>query len=325
MTAWRSSFDAAELERMAAVARRHYLDGASKSELAAEFGITRARVARIIAEARDHGLVRIAITTPPEVDARLSEQVRSAFALDHAVVMNVSDDAALMRARLGQTLAEFLGDVVTEDDVLGVALGRTLWAMSGYLTHLRRCTAVSLTGVLSHAGLTQGSLEILHRVSAASGGPAFPLHAPWVVSDATVAQLYREQPEVAAALARHQELTRAVVAVGSWDPPDSTLADALDAAEREALTEQGVRAEVAGALLDEQGELLTTGVTSRVVGIEAETLRRVPYVIAAAGGRTKWRAIQATMHAGFVRALITDAGTARFLLNNQLSSPPPTG
>jgi DNA-binding transcriptional regulator LsrR (DeoR family) len=327
MTAWRLSFDAAELERAAAIARRHYLDGASKSELANEFGITRARVARIIAAAKDHGLIRIVINTPPEVDARLSEQLRSAFELDHAIVMNVPDDDVLIRNRLGQTAAEFLAEVVAEEDVLGVALGRTLWAMSGYLTRIERCTVVSLTGVLANANLTQSSLEILHRVSAASGGQMYPVYAPWVVSDAATAQLFREQPEVAQALARHCDVTTAVVAIGSWNPPNSTLADALDPVERESLTEQGVRAEVAGVLLDERGRSLTTGVTERLIGIEAGILRNIPHVIAVAGGRTKWRAIQATMQSNVVRSLITDAGTARFLLNDHFSSTaaPTTG
>ena len=39
--------------------RRYYLDGASKSEIAAELGISRFKVARLLERARREGIVRI--------------------------------------------------------------------------------------------------------------------------------------------------------------------------------------------------------------------------------------------------------------------------
>jgi DNA-binding transcriptional regulator LsrR (DeoR family) len=316
----RSSSDASDVRLVAEIARRYYLDGASKSELAVAYGFTRARVARIIDSARTDGLVRIVVNTPPEMDARLSEQLRSAFDLEHALVVNAPDvDDVLLRTRLGRTTAEFLSEIVTEGDTLGVALGRTLWATAVQLTRLERCSSVALTGVLSDGDMTQGSLEILHRVAAASGGPSYPIYAPWVVSDAATAQLFRAQPEVARALDHHRDLTLSVVAIGSWEPHGSTLAAAISEPERQALTERGVQAEVAGVLFDVDGDILAAELTDRLIGVTAVRLREVPHVVAVAGGRAKWRAVRAVLKGGFITSLVTDAGTARFLMNDHIS------
>ncbi len=51
----------AQLVLMAGIARRYYLDGRSKIEIAEEFGLTRFKVARLLDAARDRGVVHIEI------------------------------------------------------------------------------------------------------------------------------------------------------------------------------------------------------------------------------------------------------------------------
>ena len=55
---------------LASIARRYYLDGRSKVEIADEFGLSRFKVARLIEVARDSGLVRIEIRHQGDIDIR---------------------------------------------------------------------------------------------------------------------------------------------------------------------------------------------------------------------------------------------------------------
>lgn len=321
-TSSRPSSDFGFDEQLAAVeiARRHYLHGATKSELAREYRMSRFKIAGIIAQARAQGLVRIIINTPLEFDAALSEQLKLAVGLEHAIVVNAPDDQMVVRRRIAATAADLLSEIVVDGDVLGVALGRTLSVMASHLLRIARCTSVALTGVISEGDLTQSSLEILHRVAVASGGPSSPIYAPWVVSGPVVAQRIREEPTVARALRRHSELTVAIVAIGSWNPSNSTLFDAASPAEQRWLQERGVRAEIAGVLLDSDGHPVDSELSRRLVGVSWEHLKEVPHVIGVAGGRSKWQAIQAALRGGLVRSLVTDAGTARFLMNAELGA-----
>ena len=49
-------------------ARRFYLDGASKSDIADDLGISRFKVTRLLEAAKRDGIVRITIDVPAEVD-----------------------------------------------------------------------------------------------------------------------------------------------------------------------------------------------------------------------------------------------------------------
>jgi len=56
----------------ATVARRYYLEGASKSEIAQELGLSRFKVARVLDHARSSGLVRIELHYEGEINLDLS-------------------------------------------------------------------------------------------------------------------------------------------------------------------------------------------------------------------------------------------------------------
>ncbi|HEU4423273.1 MAG TPA: sugar-binding domain-containing protein [Pilimelia sp.] len=308
----------AELIRAAAIARRYYLDGASKLDIAAEFGLSRFKVARVLEEARRSGLVHIEIAVPAEIDAELSEALRTAYDLRQAIVVSVGENPAdaprdSLRDYLGAVAADYLTEVVTDGDVLGLACSRTLNAMTLALSGIAPCTVVQLTGALSGVRVEANSVELVRRVASLAGGPAYPIYAPLVVPDPATAAALREQPEVADAMARYPDITKAVVAVGSWDPPDSLVRAAMPAAESAALQAGGVQAEVCARLLDRDGRAVGD-LNDRVIAITEEQLRKVPEVIAVSGGSGKAEAIRAVLRGRLITSLVTDAGVARALL-----------
>ena len=61
----------AQVVLAASIARRYYLDGRSKIEIADEFGLSRFKVARLLDAARESGLVRIEIRHPGQIDVDL--------------------------------------------------------------------------------------------------------------------------------------------------------------------------------------------------------------------------------------------------------------
>lgn len=302
-----------ELIRAAGVARRHYLDGMSKVDIATEMGISRFKVARVLEEARAAGLVHIEIAMPAEIDADLSDRLRAAFGLRDAIVVATGDeDGAALRAQVGRLAANYLTEVVEDGDVIGLACSRTLHDMARALTELPKVTVVQLTGA-HPGGVEENSVEIVRRVASIARGPAYPIYAPLVVDDAATARSLRNQPQVADAMKRYRDLTKAIVAIGSWHPAESLVRAALPKAEGAALRRRGVRAEVCARLLDDEGKHVPD-LADRVIAITAEELRRVPEVIAVASGTVKAQAIMAVLKCGFVTSLVTDAGVARVLL-----------
>ena len=307
-----------ELVRAGTVARRFYVEGRSKVEIARELGVSRFKVARILEEAQRSGLVRIEIGLPAELDAELSDRLRAAYGLHHALVTTTPDEPeSELRQHLGEVAAGLLSEIVVEGDVLGIGWGRTLTAMTSALTSLARCTVVQLTGAVGVVGVREDSVETVRAVADVCGGPAFPIYAPFVLDDPETATAIRRQPHVAEALRRFDLLTKAVVAVGSWDPPNSQLRESLSAADRAALLSLRVRAELCSTLVDDDGVAVAPELAERSIAVTASQLRRVPEVIAVAGGSSKALAVRAVLRAGLVTSLVTDVSVGRILLDGR--------
>ena len=301
----------AEVVLRAAAARSYYFDGLSKSDIASRLGVSRFRVARLLDAARASGLVRIELDPGREIDLDRSVRLQEALGLRHCVVAAATDvDDHGGRAVLGRACARLLSEVVNADDVLGLAWSRALAATRDALTSLDACDVVQLTGALRRPDVDDSSIELVRDVARVSGGTASYFYAPMLVSDAATARSLREEPDVAAAIARYREVTIAVVGLGAWKPGLSTVADAVSDAERRAAWDAGARAEFSGIMLDAEGGPVQTPLTSRLVAVDGQTLRDVPEVVAVVHGRRKARALLAAVRGGYVTSVVTGTDVA---------------
>jgi DNA-binding transcriptional regulator LsrR (DeoR family) len=306
----------AQLVLTASVARRYYLDGRSKVEIAEEFSLSRFKVARLLDDARTSGLVRIEIGHPGVVDVELSARLMEALGLSHCVVTDTPDDhPATLREHLGAAAAELLSEIVTPEDVLGLSWARSVSAMAGVLRVLAPVPVVQLTGALARPGSDDSSIELVREVARVAGGAAYFFYAPMAVPDPTTARALRGQPEVARAFGLIGSVTKAVAGVGAWQPEQSTLYEATSEAERAELREAGVCAEVSGVLIDDDGEPVTAPLTERMIGITAAQMRAVPEVIGIVYGLAKARAVLAAVRGGYVDSLVTHSTLATALID----------
>jgi DNA-binding transcriptional regulator LsrR (DeoR family) len=305
----------AQVVLTASIARRYYLDGRSKIEIADEFGLSRFKVARLLDAARESGLVRIEIRHQGEIDVDLSAQLRDRFRLQHSVVVDTpDDDAESLRGHLGRAAAQLLAEIVTPQDVLGLAWARAVSAMAQALPPLPGTPVVQLTGALSLPDGPDTSVDVVRDVASASGGAAHVFYAPFTVPDAATARALRGQPEVARAFAQLPLVTKAVAGVGMWEPGQSTLYDALSEDDRSELHRLGVCADVSGVFLSADGEAIRTELSERMIGITAEQMRAIPEVIVIPYGEGKSPAVRAALRSGLVGGIVTHTALAHAVL-----------
>ncbi|MGD0018832.1 MAG: sugar-binding domain-containing protein [Candidatus Limnocylindrales bacterium] len=297
-------------------ARRYFLDGASKSEIAQELGISRFKVARLLDAARRDGIVRIEIGTPSEIDVELSSQLAARHGLRDALVVRPIDGPdEFKRAQLGRACAELLTQILEADDVLGISWGRTLHSMVGHLARLPGCTVVQIVGSVPTLELDVNSMELVRRVADCAGGPVYPLHVPLLVDSPEMAAALRSDANVHKTIAMFDRLTKAVVGIGAWTASGSTVRAALPEALVAELDAAGAVADICSTVLDASGcEIRADGLPGRFIAISPEQLRAVPDVMAIAGGAAKAPAILAALRSGLIHRLITDEEAARLLL-----------
>jgi DNA-binding transcriptional regulator LsrR (DeoR family) len=300
----------------ALAARRHFLAHRTKSQIASELGVSRFKVARLIDDAIEQGILQFVITEPDNLNTELGEQVRTAYGLKAVLVLDGPDGSTnALTAPLGNLAALLLDEMLVDGQILGVAWGRTLAAMARVLNHLPKVDIVQVAGAPLCLEISQNPVALLHRLASLSGGRSYPVYSPMWAEDPHLIKRLRQEPSVTSATSKYDSIDVLVVGVGSWMPAESCLYNSFpDSWRRDALA-AGVRADVCGTLVDSNGLEVKSPLDDHGVTITAKQLRRIPDVIGIGGGREKAEAITAALRGRWVNILVTDAGVARHLLS----------
>lgn len=302
-----------ELVRLGYIASRHYRDGVTRTEIGRELGLSRFKVGRLLDKARQMGVVKLEIATQGHIDVELSLQVRQRFGLKRALAVITPDiDGAILRASLASASAALLEEILEPGDVVGLAAGRTLNAVASEITSLPKIESVGLGGVA--VPVMDHGVEVIRQFAQKSSGPNWPIFAPLLLESPEVASSLRHDPLISQAHARFSQVTKGLVAIGSWDPPDSQLYDtARKLGVADELVSRGVVGEVLATLYDREGTLIPA-LADRSIAMTADGLRQVPEVIAIAGGPRKTAAVLGAIRAKIVNSLVVDTNLARRLL-----------
>lgn len=302
-----------ELFQRAVIARRYYLERKTRIQIAEEFGLSRFKVARILDDAVESGMVEIKIHNPASIDVDLSTELQRRYDLEHAYAVTPdSTDKPGRVAAVAKAMAELLQSILREGDVVGVDCGRTLTHIAGHLNTLPVCDVVQLTGMAG--AITANGTDLVRRISEVSGGRSWPMYAPLVVPDARTAESLSGNQQIQETIGRHAEVSCAIVSVGAWSPGASQVYESLTDAEVRTLEDAGVCAETCALLLDRDGHRVP-GLDERRMGISESTLRAIPTRIALATGPEKVAATRAVLRSGLVSSLVTDTGVAAAVLD----------
>jgi DNA-binding transcriptional regulator LsrR (DeoR family) len=309
----------AHLVLTATVARRYYVDGRSKVEIADELHISRFKVARLLDQALATGLVRIEIGHPGSIDTDLSSRLQEQLGLRTAIVVRTEEsDPAALRTLLGRAAGDLLSETVTRQDVLGFAWARAVASTVPALGAMAPASLVQLTGSLPRDDLSMTSTEIVRDIGRLTGGPVTFFYAPFLLPDQETARTLRRQPEIARAIAQFGAVTKAVVGLGAWGQGQSTIHDAMSVSERRALAKAGVVADVSGVFLDASGAVVGQDQTARMICMNADQLSDVEDVLAIPYGVAKAPAVLAAVRSRLVTSLVTHDAMARVLLGGSL-------
>ena len=304
--------DSGERRAAAAVARRYYLEGESKVDIAAELGLSRFKVARLLDVARETGIVRIEVVDPVEEQVfELAARVRSRWGLRECCVVPDSDSAQQDVARAA---ADLVGRLLGPQDVLGMPWSRSVHAMVDFLTTLPKVPIVQLSGAVATNPVDSSTVDIVRRASRIAGGGRQVFFAPLVMPDEEAAEAVRRDPAVRDTLAAADTVTVAMVGVGAWAPGRSTIYDSVDEATRAEVAAAGAVGEISAILFDEQGRLVETAFSRRVIALSGEQLVRIPTVLASCPQRSRVPALVPALRGGLVNALVVTAEVAEELL-----------
>lgn len=202
----------------------YYVGNLSQQDISDRLGVSRFKVVRMLADAREQGLVRISVEHRTSKTLALADQLASKYALEEVQVAPVplsQEDEAYGRSAVGILAANYLTRVLSVDEPLtiGVGWGRTLSAMADNLSRIRKSNVrfVSIMGSVADATHTAPG-DVCIRLAATTQGSAMLMPAPFLADNAEACQTIMQQRLVNKALQAARAADHALMSVGECGP-----------------------------------------------------------------------------------------------------------
>lgn len=294
----------------------YYVEGLTQAEIARVLKLSRAKVIRLLAAARESGVVRIRIDARGSGQLALERRLMREFGLAEAIVAPAPASQAAVAAVVGQAAGAYLADQARDGMSIGIGWGSTLHASLKAIGErpLERLSVISLLGGMTHSRTINPS-AVARRLADAFGAECYQLTAPLFVAGETTRNALWKEPGLHELRERARRVDLAIVSVGDVRE-DATLfrEGLLPRSTVRSLAAAGAVGDVLCHFVDANGRVVDHPVNQRVVAVGLDDLRRVPRIVLAAGGRRKAQAIRAALLATGSRVLITDESGARAML-----------
>jgi DNA-binding transcriptional regulator LsrR (DeoR family) len=310
-------------EQLAQVAVLYYEQEQTQQDIADTLGMSRAKVYRLLKQAREQGVVQIIIDYPVKRDLRLEQALQAVFALKDCLVLKTSrSDQTRSLQRVGQMAARYLEALIESDSTLAICLGRSTYEVINAIrpdVQSRVCVVQAMGGVTAAAEMDSGALARL--LARKVDGEVHYLLSPLMADSAEAAQVLRTQREIQRALDTARVADIALVGIGNLDPATSKFVQSgfISAEEMQHLAQDGAVGDIAGQFFTLAGHLHPCPFNHRVIAVTLDDLRQIPLTIAVAVGVEKARAIVGGLRTGALKVLTTDDLTAEAVLGLVMS------
>ena len=312
--------------QLSRIAYLYYIEEVNQATIAKRLGYSKAKVSRLLRQARESGLVEITIHSPKPKVFEIELDLQNQYDIDEALVIPyVSDDFNLTMQAIGKTAADYLLDNLQDGDIVCISGGKAISALVNNLerTKFNNVKIVAATGgVQGHMSVDVNTLAIdmAQRLNA----KAYLLHAPVLVDSIEEHDALISMRQVSEVIEMARKAKIALVGVGSVQPNTSSYLDMpyINETDREhILKDYRACSEILAFLIDKEGELCVPEYNERIIGISLEDLKKIPVRIAISGTKSKIRPLKCALKGGYINRLITDEVAAKGIITsfNKLS------
>jgi lsr operon transcriptional repressor len=298
------------------IAALYYTHGLTHQAIGDLLGLSRVQVTRLLAKARQEGIVEIKIHSEEAVFPETQLALERKFNLAQAWVGPSFADPERTLDSVGAVGANFLVSTLKPGDIVAVGLSITLEHIVPHLKGYQiDATFVPALGSRPSSQISVSPHEVASSLAEMAGGRTRHLPAPFLMASEESAEVIRKEPDVRQTLEMARKADLGLYGLGGTKPGTGPLVEALGiTGELEKLLKGGAVGDMSGIYFDKDGKYVKSSADKRVIGLTLEDIWKLPKRAIVASGRKKVEAIAAAARCGLITHLITDLDTAEALL-----------
>lgn len=296
------------------IAHWYYERGMTQQQIATKLQFSRQRVNKIVNSLVDDGVVTIKINGIDQQFFRLENLLEDHFSLKQVIIAD-TDQAELPCLQIvGQKAAEFLDDYITDKKTIGISWGMTLGETVKQMRANPKpgCSVVQLVGGMNTSNYMVRPDEITRMLAQKLDCPYKNLYAPAILNSNIAREIIAKEESVQEVFESMQKCDIAIMGVGELEPESTTVVQGyINAEYLDMLRSRNYVGDVCFNHYKLNGEWEQGENNRLVIGVDLETLRQIPTVIAIGAGKHKVSALIGALNTGCLDILITDSATAR--------------
>jgi DNA-binding transcriptional regulator LsrR (DeoR family) len=310
----------ADVDLLSLAAKLYYEDAQGQTDIANIIGVSRSTVSRLLARARELGIVTISINHYAPRNLELEDALRQRLGLEHAIVVRTFAGANVTNVRrtVGYVASQFVSQLIPNDAVVGTAGGRTVHDLVQSMQPRQASSTAVVLQLMGNIGPRVGqidAIEIARTLAAKLGGAFYAMSAPVFAPDPTTRDLFMASAQVQELVRLFDRLQVALVGVGLLENSAFGERQVLSPASARELRALGVVGEICGRFFDINGQEVETAYRHQVIGVALEQLAAVKSVIAVTNGADRAPAVCAAVRGGIVKSLVIDETGAKAVLD----------
>ena len=304
----------AKIQQIVSVAELYYLQDMKQSDIAKKLGVARSTISMLLTQAKDMGIVKIDVCDPYSLDEEHSAEFKEKYGVDKCYTVSTSlkdseDITDLIASRAGELFEEYLTDNLT----VGIAWGMGCYKFISNFKDNKKFSNIEIVPMLGGIDLScymHPQNEMIRQLADKLGGHANYIYAPLWSESKEEREMYMNTTAMKRLIEQWKKVDVAVLGIGT-DPAHNKL---FLSNEVEYTSDIGLCGDICGRFFDDDGNFPSNEYNDRIVGIDIESLKNIPEVIAIAGGDFKKRSIMGALKAGIITTFITDSNTAKAML-----------
>ena len=309
-----------EIRLLTKVCKLYYEEGVRQEEIVTRLNLSRSKVSRMLQQARSEGIVRITVFEPSGIYADIETILEKRFHLKEVIVVEAHqpESQSSVSREIGIAASGYLARTIQSDDVIGISWGSTLNEMVEDLEpiNLPNVHVVQIIGGLGRPESEMHATDLCRRLSKRINCKMTLLPAPGIVDDQSTRLVFLSDSHVQNAISLFSKVKLAFVGIGAPSPDSVVMRDGsiLKQSEVDELQKKGAVGDIALRYFDSYGQLVSTELDQRVIGMSPHELSNVESVVGVAGGPQKIEAILGALRGQLIDVLITDHATAKGLI-----------
>lgn len=299
------------------IATLYYVVGLSQKEIAEKYGITRVKVSRYLARAKNENIVEIKIKINKVDYSILEYKIEKKYNLRECIVVPSDEFFENIVRNIAEELSYLLNKTVRDGDFIGISWGKSLKSITELIEvkPKKNISIIPIIGGLGNIDVGIHTNSIANIIAKKFNGSNYIINCPAIL-DRISKENIEKDINITDILELGRNVDLAIVGLSDIGPESSLFKYGnLSQKDCEYLTNLGIVGDSNLFFLNEQGKHIKNEVDNRIITIPLNNLKKSRNTIAIGFGHRKITITLALLRSGLIDTLIADENNINEIIN----------